>query len=227
MTGIEKYGRRLPIVAVAMLALALTQGGCGKRPTGEPGAKLRFKWAFLCRDRSGAQRVLDFSGPASVHSGDAVQVFVQPIENAYVYLFLFDSAKKLELVFPPDPDFYAESARMGGEYFVPARDESMVMDADRGLEMFYLLASSKRMTALERLAREYAAAPQNAELKAQLLEQIKAVRVAHSRLTSPAEKGVPIAGSVVTRGADAAPSGQGILVEADGFYSKTLRLNHE
>jgi len=107
----------------------------------------------------------------------------------------------------------------------PADNKWFVMDNNKGTERFFLLASTERLTGIENLMRKAMAAPDDEELKAQLLDGIQLVRRDKTDLKSPVEKGVPIAGTViaVTRG----QSDQATMTEATGFYARTLRIEHE
>lgn len=190
-----------------------------------PADVLKFKWAVLLRTDDGEAKTLDFSNRVSVTNGDAVRVFLEPVTNVYLYLFMFDSQKQLKCLFPPDPSQYDKPLESGKQYLFPSETKWFVMDKQKGTEKFFLLASTKRLASLEELTRKLLAAPSDGEIKARLLDDIQLVRRDKTDLKSPVEKGVPIAGTVVavTRG----ETPQATMTAATGFYSRTLRLEHE
>lgn len=186
---------------------------------------LRFKWAFLVRDESGATRVVDFSEKVTVTRGDALQIYLEPVTNVYLYLYMFDAQKQLRCLFPASVDAYDKGPPPATGHLLPGDGKWYIMDAQKGTEKLFLLASAARLTGIEALTRKMAAAPDDAEVKSRLLDEIQIVRRAREDLTVPVEKGVPMAGTVVavTRG----PAGEATLTEATGFYARTLRLEHE
>jgi hypothetical protein len=187
--------------------------------------RLKFQWAFLMVDDSGNTRVVDFSQTNKVKKGDALRVYLQPLTDVYLYLFLFDAQKQLRCLFPKDLAQYDKGASPRDAHILPGDEKWFVMDENKGPERFFLLASTQRLTALEQWTRKMIASPADKEIKARVLDEIQTVRRAKGELIVPVEKGVPIAGTVVaiTRGG----SIEATLSEATGFYSRTLRIEHE
>jgi len=198
---------------------------CAQTPADNPGDTLKFKWAFLLRSDDGTERTADFGDKVSVTNGDAIRIFIEPVTNAYIYLYMFDSRKQLRCLFPADPALYNKPVETGKQYLLPSDGKWFVMDQQKGTEKFFLLVSTKRLTSIEDLSRKMLAKPDDAEIKAALLDEIQLVRRGKADLKSPVEKSVPIAGTVVavTRGAAA----EATLTEASGFYARTLRMEHE
>jgi hypothetical protein len=186
---------------------------------------LKFKWAFLIRNEAGGAQVMDFKEKVAITKGDAIRIYLEPVTNVYLYLYLFDAQKQLRCLFPAAPDAYEKGAPPAAPHVLPGDGKWYVMDAEKGTEKFFLLASSTRLTTLEALTRKMIASPDDAEAKSRLLDEIQLVRRARGDLTAPVEKGVPIAGTVVavTRG----EAGEATLTEAPGFYARTLRMEHE
>lgn len=190
---------------------------------------VNFKWAFIYKKPGEPYgRILDFNEKAAVNSGDKLQVMLTPITQSYMYLYLLSSSNELDIIFPNDLAFYDKN-KLGEESYLPAKDKWYSIDETKGTERFYLLASSSRLTDLEKATEDYLASGKNAEKKAALLELMKSLRTSNSKLASIAEKGVPIAGTFRTRGHGdvAVVLGDAIEVKADKFYSKTIRLKHE
>lgn len=186
---------------------------------------LKFKWAFLLQDQDGNTRAADFNDTVTVKQGDALQIYLEPETNTYVYLYMFDAQRQLRCLFPPMPELHEQTVMPTGPRLLPSVEKFFIMDEQAGTEKFYLLASTRRLLPLEDLTLKQSVQPDDDEVKAQLLDEIQSIRRDQARLTAPVEKGVPIAGTVVavTRG----PEIEATLTEASGFYARTLRIEHE
>lgn len=186
---------------------------------------LSFHWAFFHKKLDGSLNVIDFSKRPVVKEGEFLRIYLRPEKNAFIYLYMFDAQKNLTLVFPTDVDFFNKDYEAGKEYMLPSNGKWFVMGKRKGIEQFYLLASTKRLTELEDLTKEYIKSP-NDELKAIILEHIKTVNRTYSSLSSPTERKVAIVGSLVTitRSKEVKKA---TFTEAETFYFKTLRIKHE
>ncbi len=217
-------GTALAAAAIALLlGIPAFRGGAQS----QGGAALALKWAFIGLEKGGQKRVIDFAANPSVRAGDRLQVYLEALTSAYIYLFLYDSNKDLTLLYPENPRAPAAPVGEGGGRILPAEDEWFAFDATAGEEQFYILASAKRLSRLEDLTAAWARNQKSAEAKARVLEEIKAQRRLHSGLTAAVEKGVPMAGTFQTRALAPEILGEATLVEAKGFYARTLRLAHE
>jgi hypothetical protein len=95
-----------------------------------------------------------------------------------------------------------------------------------GQEKLYLLASPARLTGLEKLTATFLENPDNTNHRADVIKELKLLRRRHSSLAQKTETSVPVAGTIRSRGARTG-SFEATQVNADGFYSRILRLNHE
>lgn len=218
------------IIRIAVtLIVSLLFVGSGISAAENTGETVNFKWAFIYKKTGEPYgRILDFNEKATVNSGDKLQVMLTPITQSYMYLYLLNSSNELDIIFPSDLAFYDKN-KLGEESYLPAKDKWYSIDEAKGTERFYLLASSSRLTELEKATEEYLASGKNNDQKAALLDLMKSLRSANSTLASIAEKGVPIAGTFRTRGHGdvSVVLGDAIEVNAEKFYSKTIRLKHE
>ena len=196
-------------------------------------ARVSLKWAFLHRSADGATEIIDFKqrpGP-TVTAGDGLRIYLEAGTDVYLYLYLYDAARTLHLIFPGDTGFYDSGPVAGGEiHWLPGSTEWFTWDDSRGRERFTILASSKRLEELERLTRRYNDSGGDRSLGSRLYNHIETLRKENSDWASVTEKPVAIAGTVRTRGPNSSKDdlpGEATLVEADGFYGKPLRLRHE
>jgi hypothetical protein len=184
-----------------------------------------FKWAFIIQKNNDDVKVLDFSKKVTLFSGDRLKIFIEPIQNVFIYIYLYDSQKQLSLLFPESFKDFNKHYKSGESYFVP-REDWFMLDDNLGIETFYLLASETRLTDLEKLTMEYLNAPKRKKeiFKLNVLSEIKTVKKDFSQFKTVAEKPIPIAGSA--RGINENIEGKACQVEARQFYGKTFRLEH-
>ena len=223
----SRHARGAALVAAAAISLLLGVPGFRGDAQSQAGAALALKWAFIGVEKSGQKRVIDFATTPSVRAGDRLQVYIEALGSAYVYLFLYDSNKDLALLYPQSPRAPALPAGEGGALMLPAEEEWFAFDEARGEEQFYLLASAKRLSRLEDLTAAWLKNAKSAEAKARVLDEIKALRRQSSGLAAAVEKGVPMAGTFQSRALRPEIIGDATLVEAKGFYARTLRFAHE
>ena len=189
-------------------------------------ATTTFNWAFVKQAANGAATPIDFRERVNIAPGELFKIHVQPLHDAFIYLFLLDASGNLQVLFPLDFSLLDSPTYENTGYFIPDGDHWFTLDSTRGTERFYLMASSERLRALESLVLSYnkaAAASQGAARQA-VLDEIASVRRKHSQLTVAAEKPVTIAGG--TRGINATVEKLATRIEAPGFYYKLFRLEH-
>jgi hypothetical protein len=149
--------------------------------------ELRFRWSLIVRlDPDGKNEVVNIAKNAatkkndktSVSAGDKIAMYVEPGESTYVYLYLLDSNDNLKLLFPAslgksnlENEFTVERAPI-----YPASMNGFRL-MKKGLRKFYLLASPKRLTKLEKLTRNYVEADKEKDLAMEdVLDEIKGIK---------------------------------------------------
>ncbi len=189
-------------------------------------APLSFNWAFVRQGPDGSPTPIDFHEKVSISPGDLFKVYVQPVSNAFVYLFLHDAQGDLQLLFPDQFSVFDSRAYLDGRYFIPTGENWFALDGARGVERFYLVASSVRLKKLESLVGAYLASTDKTRPAARqaVLDEIARLRKEHSQLTMAAEKPVTIAGG--PRGVGPAVQKAATRIDAPGFYYKLFRLEH-
>jgi hypothetical protein len=194
---------------------------------------ITFLWALIYRDNTGEIVTIDpVKAEAKLSSKDKFKIFIKPVENAYVYLFLLDAQGSLSLVFPEYLDFFRQGYTWGVSYNIPEVDDWLYVDEMSGTEEFYLLASGERLTKLEQLTTAYKTQVSMKQKDTErlalaqklVLDEIKRLRLERFNMQSPAEKPVPVA--VNFRGVGKLIEILATEVKASGFYAKTILLVH-
>jgi len=209
---------------ILLLAGTPLKHGCSQ---GDTVGQISFRWAFVHHSPDSKKEIIDFAERPKVSSGDKLQIYLRPESEVYLYLFLYDTHRDLYLLFPESSDYYENMRLEEEDIYIPGKYDWFEWDDSKGTERIYLLASNKRLTDLEEKTERYISSDRDGKLKSQLYDTIVSLRKQRSNLTAPSEKPVAIAGTVKTRGPGSWLAGKAILVEAESFYSKTLRLKHE
>ena len=186
---------------------------------------VQFSWAVL-RDTATGLQPLDFSTTPKLKSGTTLQIYIEQKTGAFIYLYLLDSTNGLTFIFPNDIKYYNSGQPSDQVFRIPpdsARFELMPPD---GQEKLYLLASPKRLTKLEELTAMFLKQPGNTGRRADVIKELKLLRRQHSTLRQKTETSVPIAGTIRSRGVNTG-SFEATQVNANGFYSKILRIDHD
>jgi len=200
---------------------------------GEEENKIIFKWAFIKKSNGSAESI-DFTKDVSFKKEEKLKIIINPVKNAFVYLFYIDNKNEISLVFPESFD---KEYKLGKTYKIPENEtEWLSFDEEHGLDKFYLIASYTKQAKLENLTKEFIKISENKKsspdsinsAKKNLLDEILSLRTAYSKFTVFAEKPTSIAGT--SRGAPNKSEKENkeilTLVEADKFYAKILRINH-
>lgn len=200
------------------------------------GVKLAFNWAFVSRAANGSEAPIDFSERASIKPGQLFKIYIEPVQNAFVYLYLHDAAGDLTLLFPEKFETFESKSYTDTLVSIPNGENWFQLDNAKGTERFYLLASTQRLKALESLSvacqkvkdNPRSASSEKVAARQAVLDEIARVRKEHSQLTVAAEKPVPVAGT--TRSLDTSVANLDTRldtrIEATEFYTKTFRLDH-
>jgi hypothetical protein len=167
-----------------------------------------------------------------LNSGDRIKFFLEPRSDVYFYLFHLGPHGDLSLLFPPN--LKKAQAPLGQQLYVPEGPLWFELDATRGIEKFFFLASKSRLGQLETLYARHATLTDRADIQSStqtILKEIASLSKQRRPLTAPAERPIRIAGK--QRGPqkpdsaalpDITPFAKEIV--AQGFYSKTFTIDH-
>ncbi|MBN1834916.1 MAG: DUF4384 domain-containing protein [Spirochaetales bacterium] len=215
--------------AGAVLVILLLAGGALWAQSEQD---VTFNWAFVKQQEDSGPGLIDFSGRIRIAPGDLFKIFVQPVRDAHVYLYLHDAQGELSLLFPADFEEFEDPYYFGRKVFIPDGDTWFTLDDTRGVERFYLLAAPERLAELEadtltflEIHNDRKSSPERiATARQRVLDRIALIRQQYSQFNIAAEKPVPIAGGV--RGRNEAIEKLAIQISSQGFYTRTFRLEH-
>ena len=202
-----------------------------------PSHALSFTYSFLARSTENVIRPISPDQPPALSNTDALKIFLKPGKNTYIYLFLHDAEGGLSLLFPEKISDLDCCYRFNTPYSYPPGDEWTGFGETGGTEQFILLVSDTRLDTLEDLTAYYmekfalywknpgkkSVEQEMAEARYAVLDRIRHIRLEHSDFTNIKERLVIIAGEF--RNADEEVTG--ITVIAEGFYGKTIRIEHK
>ena len=195
-----------------------------------PGNSICFNWAFVYKNLEDEIQSLDFSKQVNYfESGTRLKIYLEPIQQAYIYLLLYDTNKDLFLLFPERENGLFSEYTQGASFYIPARTKWFYLKNTGGLEIFYLIVSATRCHKLEQVIEEYLLLKEKKSVslsllnnaKQVILDEIHAVKKENSIFKGLIEKPVIIAGDY--RGEN------NILehvyrIQAENFYAKTIRV---
>jgi len=196
--------------------------------------ELSFLLTFMIKSGDEEPRSINYSDQfIRLTAEDNFRLYIEPIQNAYIYIFIYDESGNLALVFPEiysvfDTEYYY---KMG--YFIPDEEDWFYLEKDSNNLEIYIIAASKRLNKLEKLASKYISFIKDVDLNPKdiiksretVLNEIKTLRQQHSFFKGIKENLIPISGSF--RGLNEKMKGNALVVNSEKFYSKTIRIYQE
>lgn len=192
-----------------------------------------FSWALICENKKGPLRLLhEEYSTVQLSKNDKIKFYLKPASDTYIYMVLYDSAKKLSLLFPEEFKLFDDSLFLKNSYFLPEGNQWFSPDNTPGIEIIYLLASSSRLVDFEQLFFEYfqlfnSTAESDLSVKyarKSVLDEIQRLIVENSFFTGSAERPIPVAGDF--RGIEKSFQFNALEVDVENFYARTIRLEH-
>jgi hypothetical protein len=192
---------------------------------------LKFNYAFAALPETGeSPRLVSIKSTLQLNSGDKLKLYLEALSEAYFYLFHLDPGGALAQLFPHTH----QTARLNldQKVTIPAGNQWLELDANTGMEKFYLIASPGRQDRLESLYEEYLSAGAGNtghQSAGKVIDEINRIR--RKNLSKSAERPVRIGGNF--RGpkqnhpdafldiADLAAT-----VTTNGAYSRSFTIDH-
>ncbi len=216
------------LIVTIMVLIIIVRTSQSSETSEDDAQNIVFNWAILHKEKSGQKKALNLKRKLLLFSGDEFKIFIQPIENVYIYLYLLDTDDNLSLLFPYRIEDLDDNYVLGHEYYFPQTGWAY-MDENIGTETFYMLASSERLHTLEVLTSEYGKASGNTKksVQAKVLAEIKSTFMRFSSLADLfAEKPIPKAGTLRSL-EKKDPADSAVQIKAENFYGKTIRIEHK
>jgi len=205
-----------------------------KEPSAATYSGVDFLWAFEAKSvQDGKVNVQPVASEMVLKSGDELKMMVELQRRCFVYLFHDNRQGSVKLIFPYSLQQFDSEYQPERKYYIPRGDAWFRLDKNPGLEVFYLVASSKRLDELEKayLRHESAEGPSKAETAGALIDKIKELRREHRELSSPAERPAPIGGALRSVENVQDPDRLDVSTFADevlstGFVARTYTIEH-
>jgi murein DD-endopeptidase MepM/ murein hydrolase activator NlpD len=207
-----------------------------KEPSVSPG-DIDFKWALVARlDPEGRNKVVNVaqdvltpgSSNLSVSAGDKIALYVEPGENTYIYFYMVDSGKNLELIFPTglDKKTLEDEFASGKGTYAPGKFDWFLFDEKKGEETFYLIASSKPLTRLEEVTRNYMNAKEDERdiAKQRVLDEILGTPKEYAS-KRPVVLGPSFGGNI--RGLKIDIAKLAVEITRTNFYIRKISIKHQ
>ncbi len=193
-----------------------------------------FRWAFVVESIKDGKRITrPVRQDMVLTSGDRLKMMVDLQKRCYVYLFHEDARNGMTLLFPYTLEQFADYYKPGRKYDIP-RAGWFQLDNHTGREMFYLVASARRLKGLEKAWVHYESAKGDAKPEAQKTLQalIEKLGTKGPQLCSPAERPVTIGGALRSVKDVRDPNRMHIATFADeivssGLTTRTYTIEHQ
>lgn len=201
-----------------------------------PRENVQYKWAFVARGgEAGKRHIGVVTKDTSMNSGDEFKMFVNLSKPSYVYVVHRSSHDEVTLRFPYDLGMFDKDFKLDKNYYIPKGRDWFKFDKNAGPETFYILASSERLTDLEKNLQSFFTAPaeKKSNAAALVVSEIKDIKKRFRTFSTIAERPISIAGNVrggQTRAIDPDRIDVATLateVSANNFFTKTITIDHK
>jgi hypothetical protein len=194
---------------------------------------VNFRWAFVAIvETDHDQQLVSITRSTVLKTGDRIKMFVEP-QKCFVYFIHRSEADEIELLFPYSLEQFDNERETTRKHFIPRGDEWFEMDGNTGLETFYLIASSSRLSKMEELLAKHARTEgaDREEIAKEILEVIHNLKKKYRSIIASAERPMSIGGSIrgITKNEQAGLINIDLTanqISANNFYSRTFTIDH-
>ncbi len=188
------------------------------------GNDVELRWAILAEGENGMQG-LDFSTMPVVHSGMALQIYLEHINNCHIYLYLLDSSNVLTPLYPTAKGYYNYGFPRGPK-FIPPGNETFAFVPPAGIETFYLIASVERQFQLEKLTEDFVNNSNSPGMQKLLLTQIEDMLKGQLKPSQAADNREEFEVKVRVGDTIIKKEFTGVSVDISDFYGRKLEIDH-
>lgn len=191
-------------------------------------------WAFGARP-AGTEEAISIEQDTTLRSGARLKFMIEPITDSSIYLIYQDAKDEMFLLYPDSPASFGAAGPADNRSYVPPGSLWFELDDSTGYETFFLLASHEPQLELERLIEEHDVADKVSRtgLVRDIVKEIRGLQKVNRAFARKAEKPVIIGGQtrggseVVDEDATAFIDQIAVEIKAEGFYSKTISIEHK
>jgi hypothetical protein len=189
---------------------------------------VRFRWAFGVATGAGPGRhFAPITGEdVTLHTGDEIKMFVGPDCKCFIYVLHADQAGQFDVLYPADGAF--SDTPPATPSYIPAGGGWLQVDETSGTERIYLLASTTRLTALERLLAASASSAKTVSPTQQIIGELARLQkstVARNWSERPVTIGGQVRGKPDPAHPDIATTATVITGPAP-FFSRVFIIDH-
>jgi len=215
--SIAGRGKHILVVVIVTLLLAFS---------GRPGycVDVELRWAILADSASGMNG-LDFSDKPVVHSGTALQIYLEHLNNCHIYLYLLDSSNLLTPLYPEASGYYNYGFPRGPQ-FIPPADQTFTFVPPAGIETFFLIGSVARQFQLEKLTEEFQKNPTSVEQQKLLLSHIESIIGNVEKNSISAESREKVERRIKTETGIEVQSFDAVEADISYLYGRKLLIDH-
>ncbi|MBN2444242.1 MAG: DUF4384 domain-containing protein [Spirochaetales bacterium] len=230
----KKYVFRFFLCGLLSFSLLIILTASDKQQKNED-TGIQFNFAVVCKETDGKINIIDPNNDRiTLSAGDQIRVFIQPVKNAYVYLYLYDAEKNQLLIFP-DKCYMGDDYDFGKSFYIHeglewfsewlSFDNSGLGDIGR----FELVVSEKRLEGLEILTRKYfqvyfsSESSENDKAIAvkNVIDALVEIRKQRNEFISESIVQVPLGGAVRGEAIDATH------IMTNSLYGKTINIGYQ
>ena len=223
-------------MVVVALSAALGTSALVVAQDAVPAENVQYKWAFVARGgEAGKHHIGVVTKDTSMVTGDEFKLFVNCTMQSYVYVVHKSSRNEVTLLFPYSLEMFDKDFKLDKNYYIPKGREWFALDKNTGTETFYILASSERLTDLEKDLQLFFKAPdeKRSDAAALVVNEIKDIKKKFRTFSTLAERPISIAGNVRGQEPKAIDPDRidvasvATEVSANNFFSKTITIDHK
>jgi len=193
--------------------------------------EVRFRWAFGAVTGSGAARhFAPITDEMTLYSGDELKLFISPGCPCFIYVLHQDQTGEFTVLFPAGGSFGDAPPPIGSMHYIPPAQAWLRLDEAGGTERVYLIASTTRLTPLERLLTANPSTPTQVAPAREIVVELARLQkdhTAHNWSERPVTMGGQVRGD---RGVDSAhPDIARSATEITGsapFFSRVFIIDH-
>jgi len=204
-----------------------------KKQAAATGSNIDFDWAFGVYAEKDKKLII-VDRDTTLKSGDDLKMLINLSKECFVYVIHYGPKEEVDLLFPYDLQQFNNDYKVNKNYYIPKGKSWSTLDQQPGKEIFFIVASHKRLPELEKKLSAYMSAPDNkkAALSKQVVTEVRGVRKKFTNYATIAEKPVTIGGSIRGTGKaenEKRPDVATIAkrVTAQNLYTKTITIDHK